>query len=477
MKTGRQLNSGGKNWDTMNNNDLFLLYLLLLIFSLSSLTHKEYISDYIACKTKLGLNDGTLLLLSHLLKGFMIFILFQYMSSSNLLWGIVFSFSLFPMTYLFEKWIRSHILVHLNTPNHTPMTFFKERSTPYAYRCLLCIMASIAFFSFLAEMTWMSMMAADLFQIPSRLILFALIYLAYVYAVIGGFPAIAKVSRLLIVFTFGAVACLLLYFYLTNGVKTIYQNWIIHMGRFEYSSFSDISSQGIWLIMIICIYYGYLLTNLSLWHVNFSLKENRIKGIYRIATFCFAGLIIALILIEIFVQSILFQENLPINEMVHLLSRYSYFFTLMLIASSLSVGLMSSMVSLKSIMDAFLLSLSEQRNYGVSFFKNIYLVTLALLLMLCMIIEPTYPTLMLSIQLFALLCVVTIPGFSLIIFSAQKITLIKMLPTFIGFLMGIILLLYHFSFLSSLFWGLVTSLCLQILILCVKYPDIKNRIL
>ncbi|TGA98513.1 hypothetical protein E4665_08320 [Sporolactobacillus shoreae] len=451
----------------MNNNDLFLLYLLLLIFALPFLNRKESISDYVTCRPKLGLNEGTLLLLSHLLKGFMILILFQFISGRNLFWGIIFNLILFPVILLFEKWIRSLMAVHLNTPNHTSLTFFRERSTLHAYHCLLAIMALVAFFAFTAEITWMSLITANIFHIPQQLVCVALVYLIYVYAVIGGFSAIAKASRLLIVFAFGTIACLLLYIYLTNGINTVYQNWMMKQQPLKFNFFSDIFDQGLWFFMMICVYYGYLLTNLSLWHVNFSLRVNRIRAIYRNAIFCFASLIITLMMIGIFAQSIDTSRTSSLNGIFYTLSRYSFFFTLLLTASLLCIGLISSMVSLKSIMDAFLLSLPDSGDHDRQFFKNVYLTALGLLLILSVILQPSYSILILSAKLFSLLCVVSIPCFSLIMISREKVSLIRLLPAGAGLAVGLYFFILSFPLLSGLFWGLITSLCLQtVLWLC-----------
>lgn len=325
-------------------------------------------------------------------------------------------------------------------------------------------MALIAFFSFLAELTWIALTVSEMFHIPILVILIALVFLVYVYSVMGGYEAISKISRVLIVFTFGTVACMFLYIYLTNGIKTVYHVWMVQQNHLQLNLFSNIFEQILWLFLLIVIYLGYLLTNISLWHVNFSMKENRMKGIYRNAIFCLTSLITALLFIGVFAQSIATIPPYPFNSFLHVLASYSTLVMTFLTAALLSIGLISLMVSMKAIMDAVFLILPEQKHPGIAFFKNVHLSTLAVLLLLCFVVHPSYETLFVSIQLFALLCIVAIPGFSLLILSRRKITMLTVTPLFIGFLTGLCLMIVHTSLLINGVFSLSFSVFLQCII-------------
>ncbi|QAA21614.1 hypothetical protein C0674_02695 [Sporolactobacillus terrae] len=448
----------------MTINDLFFVYLLLLIFSLSFLRKNNSISDYLITRKKIGLNEGTLLLLSHLLKGYLFLILFQVISKQMIFWIIGFCFVLILVTTYFQKWIHHLMTDHLSNPNHTPLTFFKERSTRSAYNSLLIVMALIAFFSFISELTWITLIVSEAFQIPIIVILIALIFLVYVYSVMGGYGAISKISRVLIVFAFGTVACLLLYIYLTNGIKTVYQVWTVQQNHLHQKLFSNILEQIMWFLIMIFIYLGYMLTNISLWHLNFSMKANRIKSIYRNAIFCFTSLVTALLFIGVFTQSIAVIPPYPFNSVLHILSNYTDLAMTFLISALLSIGLISLMVSMKAIMDAAFLILPEQKHPGIAFFKNVHLATLSVLLLLCFTLRPSYSTLLASIKLFSILCIVSIPCFLLLILSKKKITMLTLTPLLIGFLTGFCLIIVHTPLLISIMSCLILSGCLQCII-------------
>lgn len=448
----------------MNINDLFFIYLLLLVFSVSFLRKNTSISDYVITRKKIGLNEGTVLLLSHLLKGYLFLILFQIISKQTILWIIVFSIVFFGEASYFQKLIHTHMIDHLNKPNHTPLTFFKERSTWHAYISLLIAMGLIAFLSFISELVWIALITSELFQIPVLIILLALAFLVYVYSVMGGYDAITKISRVLIVFAFGTVACLLLYVYLTNGIKTIYQMWTIQQNNLHFAFYSNTFEQIAWFFIMIFIYLGYLLTNISLWHVNFSMKMNRMKSIYRNANFCFISLVISLLFIGVFAQSIAANRPFQFTSILHVLSDYSIPAASFLIAALLSMGLISAMVSMKAIMDAVFLILPEQKHPGITFFKNVHLITLGVLLFLCFALQPSYTMLLISIKWFALLCIVSIPGFSLLILSSKKITTLTLIPLFVGGLAGFCQIIMNTSFLLSLISGFMISVSLQIII-------------
>lgn len=449
----------------MNENGLIVLYLLLLISALPFLSREASISGYIQGYEKLGLHEGTPLLLSHLFKGFMIFMLFQFISNGSLIWSVLFSLFIFPITVLYEKWIRTAIMRHLNNPNQTPLTFFRERAAGrHAFRFILLIMALISFFAFISEITWMTLLIANLFQVSERWTFISLLFLVYVYAVAGGFAAIRKVSQLLNVFTFFTLVCLLLYAYLTNGIYSIYHRWTMQQVRLNPNFFSGFGNQGLWLFVMICVYFGYLLTNLSLWHISFSMKESRIRTIYKCAVFCFSSLIVTLMMIAVFVQTITPGHASSLIRSLHALSRFAPFFTYFLIAALLSISLISAIVSLKSMMDAFLLSLQDTQNENRLFFKKIYAVSLFLLIVLFAVIQPSMALLVTSIKTFSLLCIASIPSFSLLMLSKKKISGFRLLPVLLGFLAGFYLFSTPLPFLLDLCWSLTISTSLQFLI-------------
>lgn len=449
----------------MNENGLIIPYLLLLISALPFLSREVSISAYIQGNKKLGLHEGTPLLLSHLLKGSMIFFLFQFISNSSLIWGILFTLFIFPFTILYEKWIRTAIRRHLNNPNHTPLTFFRERSAGrYSFHFILLIMALISLFAFLSEITWMTLLTANLFQVSERWVFLSLLFLVYVYAVAGGFSAIRKVSRLLNVFTFFIVVCLLLYAYLTNGIFSIYHRWTMQQARFDPDLFSSFGTQSLWLFVMISVYFGYLLTNLSLWHISFSMKENRIRTIYRCAVFCFASLIVTLMMIAVFARTTDHGHLSTLISVLNALSHFAPFFAYFLIASLLSIGLISAIVSLKSIMDAFLLIHQDRQNENHRFFKKVYAGSLLLLIVLFAVVRPSMGLLFTSIKLFSLLCIASIPSFSLVMLSRKKISGFGLLPVLSGFLAGLYLFSTPQPILFDLCWSLMISVSLQFFI-------------
>lgn len=451
----------------MTINDLFFIYLLLLIFSLSFVKRTTSIANYVWIRRKIGLNEGTLLLLSNLLKGFLFILLFQIISVNTIYWIIGCSMGVVFLSLYFQRQAQIQIVDHLSKPNQTPLTFFKTRTTSSAYRVLLSIMAFISLFSLLAELTWMTTTLSELFHIPNLLVAIAIIFLVYVYSVMGGYQAVTKASRIFIILIFGLMTCLLLNVYLTNGIKTIYELWTIEQNRLQTAIASTIFAQAVWFFIFLMIYFGYLLTNISLWHLHFSIKANRIKGVYQIASFCLISLALALLFIGVFVQSITLLPLQSLNAVGHALATYSRPIMSLFIAALLAIGLISAMASLKALMDAVFLFLAEIKQPTLSFFKNVHLITLGCLLLLCIGWQPSYAALLYSIQFVAILCITSIASFLLLIISAEKMTLSALMPTIIGALLGLFLLAAHFSplvileasFAISLFIQMIRCLC------------------
>lgn len=442
----------------MNEDALIIPYLLLLISALPYLSRETSIPAYIQGSKRLGLHEGTPLLLSHLLKGFMIFMFFQFISNKSLIRGILFTLFMLPMMVLYEKWIRAAGRRHLNNPNHTPLTFFRERAADqYTFHLILLIMTLISFFAFLSEITWMTLLAVNLFQVSERWVFLSLLFLVYVYAVAGGFAAIKKVSRLLNVLIFFTMVCLLLYAYLTNGIFSIYRNWTIEQGRLGPDFLSGFGTQCLWLFVMISIYFGYLLTDLSLWHISFSMKENRMRTIYRCAVFCFASLIVTLMMIAVFVRTTDHRQASTLISVLDALSHSAPFFAYFLAVSLFSIGLIGAIVCLKSIMDAFLLIHQDTQNTDRRFFKKIYAGALLFLIVLFAALHPSMTLLFTSIKIFSLLCIASIPSFSLLMISEKKVNGFKLLPVCSGFLAGLYLFSTPRSILLDLCWSLLIS--------------------
>ncbi|MCO7174874.1 hypothetical protein ACFP7A_04615 [Sporolactobacillus kofuensis] len=454
----------------MNEINLFVPFLFLLIFVLPYLNKVKSISEYVQSTSKLGLSESAPLLLAHLVKGFMILIAFQFISRHNLTLGVLLCTILFPITVLYEKWIHSAISTHLNNPNQTPLTYFKAKSSRIAFYGILFIMASIAFFAFFAEITWMTLSISYLFQVSRGVIFISLLFLAYVYAIAGGLSVLVRVSRVMMIFSFFVLICLLLYTYLTNGIYSIYNNWMRMQSPVSTITFPKVSHVSLWFLAILFVYVGYLLTNLSLWHINFSMKENRIKTIYSCTSFCFTSLLMTLMMIVVFVLSSQPDHTSSVNQMLHTLSHHAPFFAYLLIMALLSIGLMSAFVSLKSIIDACVLALHTEQKENPKLFRGIYLTSCGLLLLLFIVLRPTHTFLFTCIKLFSLLCIVSIPTYSLIMLSKQKITVLRLLPLTIGFLTGLCLFTQPSSLLADLFWSFSVSLSLQLfLLLCQKF--------
>ncbi|RYL92522.1 hypothetical protein EWI07_09320 [Sporolactobacillus sp. THM7-4] len=447
----------------INENSLILPYLLLLFLVLPYLNRVSSVFDYIEPNVKFGLHDGTFLLLAHLFKGFFILILFEFIAGHHFIWGALFSIITFLITILFEKFIRYSISVHLNNPNHTGLTFFKDRTGNYAFYVILTTMGLIAFVALMAEITWTTLLIPQVFNLSQKWVLISLLFLLYVYAVVGGLEAIGKVSRVLIFFIFFTIVCLLLYVYLTNGIYSIYHNWTQQKSINQSRLFSKNQEPYMWFLMIPVI-FGYLLTNLSLWHIRFCMKENRVKTIYTSAAFCWASLMITLMMIAVYAQTTGWDIPSFVSQIPQEMPHSSTFFISLLVMVVISISLVSSMVGVKSIMDTFLLFIIKNEKVDRSFLKRLYISSLGPVMLLFAILRPTTALLYTCVRIFTALCVVSVPTFLLFVISREKVTMVKVLPLFIGILACLFFFNSPLSPLFSLYLSLLFSLSLQFII-------------
>lgn len=451
----------------MSEIGLIIPYLFLLIFALPFLDHQTWNSDPSRSKAKLGLNEGTILLLSHLIKGFMIVFLFDRVSDDNLLFVVAVSIIGFLVVILYEKQIHAVILRHLSNPYHTSFTLFKERSDRSAFRIVVSIIILIASSSFLAEIVWMTQTISRLFDVSVSLVYISILFLVYVYIIAGGFSAIKKISRLLIVFIFITAACLLLYVYLSRGIRTVYNDWSSDQANIRLISPATLKEQLLWLLVLTFTYLGYLLTNLSLWHISFSMKENRMSAIYKSAAFCFTSLMLTLIMIAVYIKSAVAGQNTSLDLSLQQLAVSYPFFTYLFILSLLSIGLTSAMVSLKCIFEAVLLFDRNDEEPNRRIFKKINLISIGLIFLVFIFIKPTDFLLYTSIKLFLLLCLTAVPSFLFMTLSREKTTMIYMFPAVIGFLSGIVFFFCSAPLLIVLYWGFgISILVMAIVKLC-----------
>ncbi|SFG16545.1 hypothetical protein [Sporolactobacillus nakayamae] len=403
----------------LNPNPIIICYLILLFLCLPYLNEGLTYRTFIQPRKRLGMSSGTILVCAQFMIGTLLFPLINLFARISFVSIVCFCITMFGMILLFQFFSEKKIVKYTNKARYTGIDFIKDTTNKSTFFPVLGYMAAFALAAFVTEIQWMSEWLVSLYGFPFMIVFIALSFLSFCYSVLGSLKGIETTSRFLLMTTSFIMICLLLYIYMTQGIFNLYNHLITR----DYQQPNQITFT---IIFVLLAYWGYLLSNLSLWNIQFLLQQKRRKLIIRIAAFCTSSQIFAIALI-IFAISTLYTNGMNLSILI----RTSSILSFLISTSLLAIGWISSLVSLKSLHDAIYLFVGQKNmDQKITLKQYTYIMALFGVIILLFLLAASIRERMLFI--FICLSLASIPTFSRLAFSSRRIQWADLLPIPVG---------------------------------------------